>query len=208
MNTLLRGPILITTTQTLDLSKYGIQVGDPLNVICIGGGGGGGHNEDSSHGGAAGQNGTTPSAAYGGIPGIGGKGYGAGGGGGAGYDSLAGGGGGSGYIAMKTILLKSTSVSITIGAGGAANTNGGNTSFGNYLTANGGKKGGNLYSPNGLTNYAGKGGNGGNIGSSGSGENGGDGADGFVITGTFGSVETCTQYLSNNNGNGCVAIWY
>jgi hypothetical protein len=40
----LRGPFIITKTQTFDLSILGIKVGDPINVICIGGGGGGGSN--------------------------------------------------------------------------------------------------------------------------------------------------------------------
>lgn len=212
MNNLNRGPILITESQTLDLSKYGIKVGDPLNVICIGGGGGGGTSRDSrGTGGSGGQDGVTASEAYGGKPGIGGRGYGAGGGGGAGYDDsdYGGGGGGSGYVAMKTIVLNTTtSVSITIGAGGASDSNGGTTSFGSYLSATGGYKGGKPYQPNGLTWYDGKGGNGGNKGESGKNDiDGGNGADGFIITGIY-KAETSTQYLSNNNGNGCVAIWY
>ena len=37
-----QGPLIITTSQTLDLSQYGLQIGDQINVICIGAGGGGG----------------------------------------------------------------------------------------------------------------------------------------------------------------------
>ena len=37
-----QGPLIITTSQTLDLSQYGLKIGDQINVACIGAGGGGG----------------------------------------------------------------------------------------------------------------------------------------------------------------------
>ena len=69
---------------------------------------------------------------------------GGGGGGGGYYDGYAGtyggGGGGGGYIATGTVTISSdTNYEILVGTGGAANTNGGDTTaFG--LTANGGNK--------------------------------------------------------------------
>lgn len=75
-------------------------------------------------------------------------------------DSYSGGGGGSGACAvMFPIHLPSgvTSVSVLIGAGGAAgaNANGGDTSFGDFLTAEGGRTGA---SSNSGTNLGGSGG--------------------------------------------------
>lgn len=62
-----------------------------------------------------------------------------GGGGGGGTASGGGGGGGGGY-AMRRIRAADlpSSVSVTIGAGGTANSSGGNTNFGAILTAFGG----------------------------------------------------------------------
>ena len=155
------GPITIDTTQTLDLTQYGLSVGDQINVICVGGGGGGGGGNRSSSagvGGNAGKGGGSRSGCAGG--GGGGGGYGAGGGGGGAasneddYHAEGGGGGGSGYITAKTVTLTSTSVPITIGAAGIGafqtgndngtgeGTSGGTTSFGSYLNAAGGSGGG------------------------------------------------------------------
>lgn len=96
--------------------------------------------------------------------------WGGGGGGGSRSGSASGGGGGGGYIykMFKASDLTST-VAITIGSGGAANTAGGNTTFGSYLTAYGG--GG------GVNNNTGAGGGGGGMtaGASGSAANGGAG---------------------------------
>jgi hypothetical protein len=206
MYSLLRGPLIFTESQTIDLSKWGIKVGDPINVICIGGGGGGG--TASEAGGSAGGSGGGKYYGSGGI------GYGAGAGGGSGTNSSSekgGGGGGAGFVVMKTIFVDNTTVSIVIGAGGAADTDGGNTSFGNYITANGGKKGGKPYKSS-LTYYSGEGGDGSNKGHSGSlpeGSSyyhGGKGADGFDISKYFG-LESPSQF-NKRNGKGCIVIWY
>lgn len=160
------GPIIITESQTLDLTQYGLAVGDQINLVVVGGGGGGyGSGGDAGKGGTAGD--------VGGGGGAGG-GYGAGGGGKGCPSSLyvGMGGGGSGFLAAATITLNSTSVPITIGAGGKAGAAGGTTSFGSYLSANGGEPGG---TPNG--------GNGGHTGGAGKkGGGGGGGGGGWIIT--------------------------
>ncbi len=64
-----------------------------------------------------------------------------GGGGGA---VVTAGGAGSGYVrAAQLYLTSADSVTVTVGAGGAAGSNGGSSSFGNYLTARGGYAAGN-----------------------------------------------------------------
>ena len=128
------GPFVITATQTVDFTKYGLKPGDQINVVCIGGGAG------ASTGGAAGKGGT----GRGGGGGGGGGGYG-GGGGGQGGEYRGGNGyrgGGSGYISSATVTLSSTSVAATVGAGGAKGANGGTTSCGGYLSAAGGNANG------------------------------------------------------------------
>ena len=189
------GPVIISETQTLDMSQYGLSVGDQVNVVCIGGGGGGG----GKFGGAAGHGGDTYSYDYAGGGGGGGGGFGAGGGGG-GYHGetivYAGGGGGSGYLSAKTITLTSLSVAVTIGAGGAANENGGTTSFGTYLSAAGGTAGGKGGSSAANSGYGGAGGHKG--GNSTSGDNtGGGGAGGG---GGGGWLVTSVAEFSGSNG--------
>ena len=86
------------------------------------------------------------------------------GGGGAGSGQ---GGGGSGYMEKDIVeFLADTEVNIVIGEGGSSASNGGITSFGTYLSANGGSHGDK------------KGGNGGAGGGGGNGQNGGDGTYG------------------------------
>lgn len=154
-----QGPLIITTSQTLDLSQYGLQIGDQINVACIGaGGGGGGGLKGSAQAAAAYTGGGSDNRTRANN----GCGYGAGGGGAAGTSmstssGTAGGGGGAcGAIAVKTITLTSISVAVTIGTMGTGGTpgvsgssgsnagnggNGGTTSFGAYLSAAGGKGG-------------------------------------------------------------------
>lgn len=201
-----QGPIIIEETQTLDMTQYGLKVGDQVNVICIGGGGGGG--ASISAGGAGGKGGKSSSSSYAGGGG-GGGGYGAGGGGGGAastndsYNKYAGAGGGSGYLKAATITLTDTTVDVTIGAAGKGGTGsgdgepGGATSFGTYLSAEGGS-GGNGGSggsnPGGAGGHAG--GNGGRSAySSGAvGGGGGGGGGGWIVesvlvySGTAGSV--------------------
>lgn len=227
-----QGPVLITETQTLDLSKYGLRVGDQINVICIGGGGAGG-SDSYSLGGAAGKGGTGETVIvnnyyyyYGNGGGGGGGGYGGGGGGGTGHDwSTAGnGGGGSGYLTSKTITLTSTTVAVTIGAGGepvlsSNGGNGGTTSFGSYLSASGGA-GGGTQGPNYNNANPGVGGTGGHKGGRGygtynsnvgvAGGYGGGGAGGWIVegftvySGTNGedAVQGCAGNGGTNGGAG------
>lgn len=153
-----RGPVIIQTTQALDLSQYGLKVGDKVNVICIGGGGGGGAGGTSANGSAGGAGGKRGGGNYGG--GGGGGAYGAGGGGGTGSKGATsgggGGGGGAGYVSAKTVTLTSTSIAITVGAAGTGGTSytarggtGGTSSFGSLVSAAGGVGGnGGKYSGN------------------------------------------------------------
>jgi hypothetical protein len=70
---------------------------------------------------------------------------GGGGGGGRGLDSSSsgGGGGGAGFgFKWITGLTAGATVSVTVGAGGAQQTNGGTSSFGAYISATGGSAGG------------------------------------------------------------------
>ena len=200
-----QGPLIITTSHTLDLSQYGLQIGDQINVICIGAGGGGGGAIQGSFStetpfiGGGSNNRTRANNGFG---------YGAGGGGAAGASTstgsgMPGGGGGAcGEIAGKTITLTGTSVSITIGTMGTGGTpgesgssgsnagnggNGGTTSFGAYLSAAGGKGGTGVRNSSGTyTAGAGatgrhNGGNGGKGGSSGQPWGGGGGAGGWIV---------------------------
>lgn len=196
-----QGPLIITTSQTVDLSQYGLKIGDQINVVCIGAGGGGG-------GGIGGtSNASTGGGSNNRTRANNGRGYGAGGGGGtagkiSSSSGAAGGGGGAcGAIAGKTITLTGTSVAITIGTMGTGGThgvsgssgssggnggNGGTTSFGAYLSAAGGKGGTGGQNNNG-TYTAGAGAtgqhNGGNGGKGGSGNpwGGGGGAGGWIV---------------------------
>lgn len=65
------------------------------------------------------------------------------GGGGGGNTNwyYAGGGGGGAAIKIITGLTPGATISVTVGAGGAQNTDGGTSSFGAYCSATGGKKG-------------------------------------------------------------------
>lgn len=101
---------------------------------------------------------------------------GGGGGGNGGSGSLSsgrGGGGGGGYVSIADLTFpEGTQVSVVCGAGGGAGGDGGATSFGDYLSAEGGKKGTNATQANG----GGSGGNGGSGGGS-AGGTAGNGSD-------------------------------
>lgn len=200
-----QGPLIITTSQTIDLSQYGLKIGDQINVACIGAGGGGGgglksvYDSGSAQTGGGRNNRTKANN---------GRGYGSGGGGAAGTSTstssgTAGGGGGAcGALTAKTITLTSLIVVVTIGTMGAGGTpgdlgssgssagnggNGGTTSFGAYLSAAGGKGGAGAQNKDGTyTAGAGatgqhNGGNGGKGGSSGRPWGGGGGAGGWIV---------------------------
>lgn len=122
-----QGPLIITTSQTLDLSQYGLKIGDQINVACIGaGGGGGGRIKRPAQAAAAftggGSNNRTRANN--------GCGFGSGGGGAAGtsmstaYGAAGGGGGACGAIVVKTITLTSLIVVVTIGTMGTGGTEG------------------------------------------------------------------------------------
>jgi hypothetical protein len=120
--------------------------------------------------------------------------WGAGGGGGSG--TRGGGGGGGGYRRkfMRLSDLTAT-VSVTIGAGGAVNTAGGNTTFGPYLTAFGG----------GASNSSTPGGGGGGAGQTAAGgaaSGGTGGAGGGMLGGTGSSSSTTPTAGSDGFGGG------
>ena len=143
-----------------------------------------------------------------------------GGGGGSPY-----GGGGGGHMATKIVdLVKNTEVSVTIGAGGAHNAMGGVTSFGTYVSANGGEssfsysgalKGGghggsgggsSCYTTAAVTSY-GKGGNGSYGGGGGGGSNEttntiAGGGDGGTYGGGGGGGGSLTSTWSGRGGTG------
>lgn len=82
------------------------------------------------------------------------------------YGSAEGGGGGSGYMAKSTLTVTpGQSIAITIGAGGGVNRNGGTTSFGTLLSAQGGESGGSGTA----TSSSARGGDGGDGGAGGGG---------------------------------------
>lgn len=231
-----QGPLIITTSQTLDLSQYGLKIGDQINVICIGAGGGGG-------GGVKPTDVSDPKYTGGGLDNRArannGCGYGAGGGGGAGK-TAGGGGGACGTIAAKTITLTDTSVAVTIGTMGSGGWaveissgynagnggNGGTTSFGAYLSAAGGEGGAGVrnFSSGTYSKGAGATGqhNGGNGGNGSTIVGGGGGAGGWIVesitvfSGTDGSDASSdgtdgaggTPNGLANAGDGAVFIWW
>ena len=231
-----QGPLIITTSQTLDLSQYGLKIGDQINVICIGAGGGGG-------GGVKPTDVSDPKYTGGGLDNRArannGCGYGAGGGGGAGK-TAGGGGGACGTIAAKTITLTDTSVAVTIGTMGSGGLaveissgynagnggNGGTTSFGAYLSAAGGEGGAGVrnFSSGTYSKGAGATGqhNGGNGGNGSTIVGGGGGAGGWIVesitvfSGTDGSDASSggtdgaggTPNGLENAGDGAVFIWW
>lgn len=161
------GLAIFEQSGSFDPTMYGLQAGDLIQVIAVGGGGGGGGGGAgypdegySYYGGDAGKGGygvvnTTKKRAGRSIEcGGAGRGYGAGGGGGGSNgarqneNGCPGSGGNGGRIEMKAIKLESTdAIPVTIGTagkGGEPNKNGtagGSTSFGSYLTAEGGAGG-------------------------------------------------------------------
>lgn len=203
------GPFVVTESQTIDFTKHGLRAGDQVNVICIGGGGGGqgsGNSVGYSHsGGDAGKGGEgSDDGNFGAFSGGGGGGgYGGGGGGaGGGYgNGTSGAGGYSGCLSAATITLKAEEliVDVTVGEGGkggaggdkgSPGTKGEPSSFGAYLSADGGDGGG---TPNG------KGGHAGGHGQSG-GADGGGGGGGWIVAsfgqreGTDGEPQTVPNY--------------
>ncbi|HPR30889.1 MAG TPA: hypothetical protein PLK12_02285 [Prolixibacteraceae bacterium] len=156
-------------------------------------------------------NGTfTPPA---GVTSVTGQAWGGGGGGGSGSAFIGtgrGGGGGGGAFNSGTLsVTPGTSYAITIGQGGTSGNNGGATSFGSLLSANGGNAGvdgvGVLGSGNGSGGSGGAagtwaGGNGATA--TGSGSGGGGGGAGSSSTGGNGSVPTGGSGGTGSGGTG------
>ena len=119
-----------------------------------------------------------------------------GGGGGGGSNSGAGGGGGGGYNQawFLTSDLGATET-ITVGAGGAVDTTGGDSSFGSSVLAYGGGKGENANQGNG-------GGGGGQTSAGGDGTAGGGGVGGFPRRSGGRDAETLGTGIGNSGGGG------
>jgi hypothetical protein len=104
------------------------------------------------------------------------------GGGGGGYDR-GGGGGAGGMIENTSLSISSGSYSVSVGAGGAQQVNGQNSSFGTYITTQGGGAGGSYPSTNASS--------------------GGSGGGGASVTGyTTGANGTAGQGNAGGSGNG------
>lgn len=143
--------------------------------------------------------------------------FGGGGGGGKGgnaydgyYYGAGGGGGGGGYMKVQNVAVTpGQAYPITIGAGGAASRNGGATSFGTLLSANGGS-GGSAASTNsnGYYLYGGAGGNGGSGGGGGGGNSssGRGGAGGTGSHGGNGGGGGGSTYSKGGNGSAGVSV--
>lgn len=167
-----RHMVIFQESGTFNPADYGLKAGDLVSVTVVGGGGGGGAAKptdfmagvfySSGSGGDAGKN-ASNNAVYGGE---GGFGYGAGGGGGGmnlnqPYRPRGGFGGWSGHVVHAVItLLSGDPVPITVGAPGKGSkitdrvtgdistlvpgTDGGTSSFGAYVSAVGGTRGGDF----------------------------------------------------------------
>lgn len=194
------GMLIIESNKTLNLSQYGLKVGDPITVICVGGGAGGnggnyagsyyyyqGNGGNAGEGGGGGRTGNS-NWGYGGGGGGAGAGYGAGGGGGGGgvdddssYVKPGSPGGGAGNYNMASHILNATtvnSISVTIGAGGNGSRMVSANDSANKATNGGVTSFGSICSASGGT--VGAGGSGGRSGTY-SGGGGGGGAGGYLL---------------------------
>lgn len=201
------GPILFEESGTFNPADYNLTTGDQLQVICIGGGGGGGGSNyfNSSNFKIGSNAGTTTEGDYG-----------CGGPGGITSHSWndgsetrygEGGYGGGGFLKKATITLESAStIAVTIGQGGIGTktpkgsasdgTDGGATSFGTYLTAEGGG-GGKAVT---LSDKLSEGTDRGTPGASGTGS-----SAGWTIKSY---IEQTSEPSVTHKGSGAVFIWY
>lgn len=202
------GPLLFEESGTFNPASYNLTTGDQLQVICIGGGGGGGgcnryNNSDYNIGKNAG---TVTTGDYGcGAPG-GSTSYSWNDGSETRYG--VGGYGGGGFLKKATITLESAStIPITIGQGGVGTTrassrvasdgtDGGATSFGTYLTAEGGG-GGKVVT---LSEKLSEGTDRGTPGASGTGSSAGWTVKSYI--------EQTSEPSNTHKGSGAVFIWY
>jgi hypothetical protein len=135
--------------------------------------------------------------------------WGAGGGGGSrSSNGTAGGGGGGAYVRSILNVIPGNSYTIVVGSGGAANSNGGNTSFHTNLVMAEGGKGGSLNNSaggagglgaNSIGSFWFNGGTGANGGSNGG---GGGGGAGSAANGSNGSNQNGGAGGALNGGNG------
>ena len=194
-----QGPLIITTSQTLDLSQYGLKIGDQINVICIGAGGGGGAGKTA--GGGGGACGTIAAKTITLTD-----------------TSVA--------VTIGTMGSGGLAVEISSGYNAGDGGNGGTTSFGAYLSAAGGKGGTGVrnFSSGSYSKGAGATGqhNGGNGGNGSTIVGGGGGAGGWIVesitvfSGTDGSDASSdgtdgaggTPNGLANAGDGAVIIWW
>jgi len=110
--------------------------------------------------------------------------------------NIGGGGGAGGYLSGTTSLVFGTTYTVTVGAGGAASTQGGTSSIGSLVSSTGGGYGGN--------NVNGNGGNGGSGGGGGSGNSGGSGTSGQGNNG--GQGDTTATSFGGGGGGGASAV--
>lgn len=107
--TISMGMEIFMKSGTFDPTKYGLKIGQLIQVLAVGGGGGGGLGGKASSSTSMG---------------------------------CSGGGGGSGFLEVLSMKLETlNSIEVTVGNGGDASTDGEATTFGEYLTALGGKCG-------------------------------------------------------------------
>ncbi len=153
--------------------------------------------------------------------------WGGGGGGGTGTVNAVSGGGGGGFVEFQCKAADlASSVSVTIGAGGAVNVGGGATSFGSYASVFGGGRGAAITSSSNRVASGGGGGGAFQAGGSGSANstgqgnaisvNGGDGGDptagtGGGASGSTGNVGTSNPggwgYFGGGGGGGCTYMF-
>ncbi len=110
--------------------------------------------------------------------------------------NIGAGGGSGGYLAGTTYLTPRTVYTITVGAGGAASTQGGTSSIGSLVSSTGGGYGGN--------NVNGAGGNGGSGGGGSPNTSGGSGTSGQGNNG--GAGDTTSTSFGGGGGGGASAV--
>ena len=119
------------------------------------------------------------------------------GGGGSGV-TQAGGGGGGGMLQGSRSVASGVTYTVTVGSGGAANANGGNSAFDNVVATGGGAGGAGGYAPEAQRTYN---------GSTGGSGGGGCGADNNTWTNGSGGAGTPGQGYAGGSGTGGGSAW-